>query len=361
MAIIILSALAFAGPVSAPFASHGTASAQTVADDKAALTALYNATDGANWTYKRDWLSDEPLSDWYGVQTDANGRVTGLLLYENNLTGSIPAEVGNLSNLRWMLLYDNRLSGSIPPELGNLSNLESLYLHYNQLSGSIPSQLGNLSDLKVMGLSYNQLSGSVPTQLGNLSSLRGLLLNDNKLSGSIPSQLSDLSNLESLWLKHNQLSGSVPTELGNLSNLESLYLHDNKLSGTLPQSLTNLTTLDTFTFSWTGLCAPSNAAFQSWLRGLPNNLISSGNPFGPNCAGSTPTPEPVPPPTPTVTPTPSPTPEPIPNPGDELLAAYDDNENGRIDDVELGNAIFDYVNGDLSPDDMGTLILLWLG
>jgi Leucine-rich repeat (LRR) protein len=62
-------------------------------------------------------------------------------------------------NLTWLYLYTNQLSGSIPVELGNLSSLGRLYLYTNQLSGSIPVELGNLSSLGRLWLQGNQLTG----------------------------------------------------------------------------------------------------------------------------------------------------------------------------------------------------------
>ena len=70
----------------------GTARAQgPVAADRAALVTLYNATAGANWTNNTNWLSNEALSEWHGVDTDATGRVTELHLSGNELSGAIPA------------------------------------------------------------------------------------------------------------------------------------------------------------------------------------------------------------------------------------------------------------------------------
>ena len=186
LAIVILSTFAFAGSASAPFASHRTASAQTVADDKTALTAFYNATGGANWTNN---------TDWHGVDTNDDGRVITLVLSNNNLTGSIPAEIGKLSNLDVLLLQRNQLTGSIPAEIGNLSELAWLFLQVNQLSGSIPTEIGNLSNLAHLGLGGNQLTGSIPAEIGNLSRLQQLGFEYNELTGSVPAELGNLSNL----------------------------------------------------------------------------------------------------------------------------------------------------------------------
>jgi hypothetical protein len=78
-------------------------------------------------------------------------------------------------------------------------------LSYNQLSGSIPPELGNLANLTELGLSSNQLSGSIPTELGNLANLYYLYLSSNQLSGSIPASLSNLINLWSTNIDYNAL------------------------------------------------------------------------------------------------------------------------------------------------------------
>ena len=105
---------------------------------RAALVALYNATDGDNWYDNTNWLSDAPLGEWYGVDTNDNGRVVELELDDNNLTGELPTELGNLTNLEDLELSDNDLAGQIPPEFGRLSNLDDLNLYTNQLTGTIP-------------------------------------------------------------------------------------------------------------------------------------------------------------------------------------------------------------------------------
>ena len=119
----------------------------TVATDRAALMALYNSTDGANWTTNTNWGSAEPLGMWYRVTTNTAGRVTLLDVSANKLVGTLPAELGDLTNLTSLSLYTNQLSGTIPASLGDLTNLTSLSLYTNQLSGTIPAELGNLTSL----------------------------------------------------------------------------------------------------------------------------------------------------------------------------------------------------------------------
>jgi len=80
----------------------------------------------------------------------------------NQLTGSIPPEIGNLTNLKYLYLDDNELTGSIPSEIGNLTNLTGFYLQDNQLSGIIPDEICNQGDSSP-GLSNNQLCPPYPT------------------------------------------------------------------------------------------------------------------------------------------------------------------------------------------------------
>jgi hypothetical protein len=70
-----------------------------------------------------------------------------LYLDENQLAGTIPSEISNLTNLERLYLHNNQLTGSIPPEIGNLTNLERLSLHVNQLSGEIPEGICELTNL----------------------------------------------------------------------------------------------------------------------------------------------------------------------------------------------------------------------
>ena len=291
-----VSAINSAGAGSASAIATGTTAsappAGPPATDRAALVALYNATGGADWTDNTNWLSDGPLDDWYGVTTDANGRVTELNLGDNDLAGEISAELGNLANLRELRLggpytcrsdgcepkspSGNQLTGEIPSWLGNLSNLERLCLNGNQLTGEIPAELGNLSNLEVLGLGANQLTGEIPSWLGNLSNLERLSLNGNQLTGEIPAELGGLSNLEVLGLFRNQLTGEIPAWLGNLSNLKRLYLSDNQLTGKIPAGLGDLTNLEDLWLRNNQLtgCVPAG------LRDVPNNDIARlGLPF----------------------------------------------------------------------------------
>ena len=171
--------------LSAGLLATGNARAQgTVATDRAALVALYEATGGPTWTINTNWSTAADLSEWHGVTTDATGRVTEVSLSQNMLSGEIPAELGNLTSLERLYASRNMLSGEIPAELGNLTSLQRLFLSRNMLSGEIPAELGDMTSLQRLSLWGNELTGEIPAELGNLVSLEVLYLHENMLSDS---------------------------------------------------------------------------------------------------------------------------------------------------------------------------------
>ena len=189
-------------------------------------------------------LSDNQLTGSIPSEIGNLTNLTYLTLYNNDLTGSIPPEIGNLTNLTELWLSRNELTGSIPPEIGNLTNLTSLWLGSTQLTGEIPVEIGNLTNLEILDLGGNQLTGSIPPEIGNLTNLSELLLYNNQLTGTIPPEIGNLTNLNKLNLGYNQFTGSIPPEIGNLTNLIDLKLRGNQLTGSIPPEIGNLTNLE---------------------------------------------------------------------------------------------------------------------
>ena len=284
--------------------ASGVAEVTVENPDRAALVALYNATDGPNWVDNTNWLSDALLGEWYGVETNASGRVVEIDLsgfwdddnrqyVDHGLVGTIPAEIGNLTDLETLQLDINGLGGTIPPELGSLANLKELGLRRNSLTNLIPPELGLLTELEQLDLAQNNLTGTlprelgflaelqwvsfanngltgpIPSQLGNLANVRVLHLGRNNLSGPIPPGLGSLRNLLQLDLDYNALSGPIPPELGDLGDLTMLDFYSNALTGPIPQTLLQLDRLWLFrTGENEGLCVPGTSTFLSWLRAI---------------------------------------------------------------------------------------------
>ena len=160
------------------------------------------------------WSENVPVSDWEGVIVGGQpARVVGLNLTTSGLTGVIPPDLGELSELSLLHLYGNELVGAVPPEIGRLSSLDTLDLGDNQLTGPIPSELGQLTSLTSLDLSLNQLTGAIPAQLGDLERLEWLVIAENDLTGSVSEILDRLPNLDYVSIEGNQFSGCIPSKL----------------------------------------------------------------------------------------------------------------------------------------------------
>ena len=246
------------------------------AGDRETLAAFYDATGGPEWTDNTNWKSDEPLYTWHGVTTDAEGRVAGIALPDNDVTGPFPTVLESLINLRILELARHQFTGSIPAELGNLAKLERLSLGYvddyidredGGLTGSIPAELGNLANLTHLSLGGNDLTGPIPVALGRLGQLQRLRLSANALTGTIPAELGNLSNLRELYLSRNRLTGPTPASLGRLTRLNTLDLGGNELAaGPIPEWVRNLSGLARLGLSGANVIGP----LPAWLETLPN-------------------------------------------------------------------------------------------
>ena len=254
---------------------------------KEVLTELYEATDGDNWFDKDNWLSDEPLQEWYGVVVHRSSIVK-LNLPDNDLEGEITDSWGSLPHLTTLDLSGNRLTGEIPESFAELTALRVLRIHGNQLTGCVPASLGNRLDIEMSRLgdidfcpdlerqaleafyhatdgpnwveSTNWLTDApladwLGVTLNKDGTVGGLKLVQNRLRGEFPiAALTGLPNLNNLDLrsrrtygdtddyheqKANRFSGGLPPELANIP-LVYLDLSDTGLTGPIPAELGNM-------------------------------------------------------------------------------------------------------------------------
>lgn len=212
--------------------------------DSLALVALYNATGGVNWNIT--WDLNSSMNTWFGVNTNADGRVTSLFLRSNNLIGQLPPEIGALNELTSLSASNNSLTGVIPSEIGQMNSLTSISMYSNSFTGNIPAEIGQLVNLTSLQLYNNSLSGNIPAEISNLEELTFLNLDDNFLSGNIPPQIKALKKLGSLSIQNNNLNGSIPVEIGELTSLTFLSFNNNALSGQLPTEIGELVNLSSF-------------------------------------------------------------------------------------------------------------------
>jgi Leucine-rich repeat (LRR) protein len=282
----------------------GDGSAQVVT--RFSLASFYYSTNGENWVDASNWLSTLDVCDWYTSSINApvcdnEGRFVVLDLKQNNVTGTLPMEIGlltdltsvsirnpsennttflsgrldtmfqaipgaSLTKLTSLSLVGNQFIGGIPTELNTLTLLRTLDLSFNDLFGDVPYQLDALSNLQYVNLSNNKLTGGIPSELfnaatnmidlnlngnvftsvaesiGSLTSLSRLNIGNNELV-VFPSAIMSLSNLQSLDLSNNQFGGPLPSALGAMSNLQELSLQRNDMTGEIPSAIGNLVQL----------------------------------------------------------------------------------------------------------------------
>lgn len=79
-------------------------SSSAPSDERAALVALYNATNGHSWAKNDNWLDGDPCQNkWHGVTCYPDGsHILALALYRNSLNGSVPQSIGNLKRLLYL-------------------------------------------------------------------------------------------------------------------------------------------------------------------------------------------------------------------------------------------------------------------
>ncbi|KAG1355036.1 putative Receptor-like protein EIX1 [Cocos nucifera] len=191
-----------------------------------------------------------------------------LHLQNNSLAGVIPRTVGNLCNLRDFDASENNISGYITGFMEGFprcstKRLQSIDLHNNNLSGPLPSQIGELRSLVYLVVHGNSLSGSIPASLGKLSALSELDLSSNSLNGSIPASLGKLFALSSLDLSSNSLSGALTeAHFANLTKLFHLDLSYNSLTMNVSQDW-----LPPFKAGFIRMAScPLGPKFPPWLR-----------------------------------------------------------------------------------------------
>ncbi|XP_047059132.1 receptor protein kinase-like protein ZAR1 [Lolium rigidum] len=286
-----------------PAATHAlTADGQALLAFKAAV--LRDPTGAlADWNAS----AADPCS-WNGVACDAAGagtrRVVALSLPRKGLVATLPASALPAS-LRHLNLRSNRLFGALPPALvAGATGLRSLVLYENELDGPVPTELGGLPYLQILDLSANSFNGSLPGSILKCRRLRALALGRNNLTGQLPPGFGQqLSALEQLNLSYNRFSAAIPDDIGNLSRLQgTVDLSHNHFSGPIPASLGNLPEKVYIDLTYNNLSGPipQNGALENrgptafmgnpGLCGPPlkNACSPSSNPFVPKDGDSAP-------------------------------------------------------------------------
>ncbi|KAG2556142.1 receptor kinase-like protein Xa21 [Panicum virgatum] len=200
---------------------------------------------------KELWLENNQLDGQ--ITEHLPSGLEKLILASNNLSGTIPTYLANITTLKLFTCLSNNIEGNIPNEFANMRGLKELYVGKNKLSGRFPQFISNLSNLVGFSVAFNDLSGNVPSNFGNsLPNLRLFELGGNYFHGHIPSGLTNASKLNLIDISINEFSGILPSSIGKLSKLSWLNLEGNKLQARnkkdweFMDSLANCTELEMF-------------------------------------------------------------------------------------------------------------------
>jgi hypothetical protein len=204
---------------------------------RASLTDFYKSMRGPDWTFNEDWTTTEPITNWFGLDSDDNDAIAVIVLQENNLEGPIPESFCDLRKLQIANFKNNSITQAIPPTIAQNDILTVLNLCNNQLRGAIPDELGACKQLRELHLEYNNFSGTIPPSFKDLYRLRYLNLESNSMSGLLEDVIfATMPDLEMLDLRGNNFFGELPPSLGNCSKLKRLSLGSNMFMGTIPDS-----------------------------------------------------------------------------------------------------------------------------
>ncbi|KAA8548355.1 hypothetical protein F0562_000039 [Nyssa sinensis] len=202
----------------------------STADDATVMNKLASNLSGA----PSDWTGSN-YCNWTGVNCDSSNRVTSISLASQSLSGSLPSDLNQLTQLKNLALQKNSLSGPLP-SLAKLTSLQSVYLDSNNFT-SIPTDFfTGLTSLQTFSLSDNQnLSPwTIPTDLTQSSSLSTFYVSNANIFGTLPDIFDSFPNLQNLRLSYNNLTGPLPSTFGS-SEIQNLWLNNqlHGLSGTI--------------------------------------------------------------------------------------------------------------------------------
>ncbi|KAJ8763379.1 hypothetical protein K2173_002262 [Erythroxylum novogranatense] len=240
-----------------------------------------------SWNY-----NDKTPCLWNGVTCSEIGgpgtedlfRVTGVVLPNSRLLGSIPPDFGYIEHLRHLDLSNNFLNGSLPDSIFNSTELQVISLSGNEISGEIPESIGQLRSLQLLNLSGNALAGKLPEKLTTLQNLTVLSLRSNYFYGYVPG---GFSSVEVLDLSSNLLNGSLPLDFGG-DHLRFLNISYNTLSGPISlefaKKIPDNATVDLSFNNLTGAIPQSTSLLNQKTESFRGNVDLCGKPLKNICS-----------------------------------------------------------------------------
>ncbi|VEU33797.1 unnamed protein product [Pseudo-nitzschia multistriata] len=160
----------------------------------------------------------------------------------DGLRGTLPTEIGSLSDLTSIRFGIRSFTGTLPSEIG-LTKLSELDFHKSSFTGSLPSEIGLLTNLAKLDFNQSSFTGDLPSEIGLLTQLSELRFYNTSFTGVLPTEIWSLTNVSKIWCGNSTFNGSLPSEIGFLTKLTSLVLFNSGFKGTLPSEIGLLTRL----------------------------------------------------------------------------------------------------------------------
>ncbi|CAK7349215.1 unnamed protein product [Dovyalis caffra] len=168
--------------------SYGTET--DIACLKSIKASVIDTRNYLNSSWNFDNTTEGFICTFLGVECwhPEENRVLNIRLSDMGLKGRFPIGLQNCTSITGIDLSSNELFGSIPQNISNITHFAtSLDLSSNNFSGEIPRGLANCTFLNVLKLDHNRLTGQIPAELGSLHRLKEFSVANNLLSGPIPS------------------------------------------------------------------------------------------------------------------------------------------------------------------------------
>ncbi|KAB1223242.1 Receptor-like protein kinase HAIKU2 [Morella rubra] len=193
-----------------------------------------------------------------------------LQLFQNNLSGQVPAELGDFKKLVNLSLYSNSLTGPLPQKLGSWAQFNYIDVTDNLLNGTIPPDMCKQGTMMELLMLDNNFTGEIPATYANCSTLIRFRVNHNLLSGTVPSGIWGLPNLKIIDITSNNIKGRITSDIKNAEALRTLFVGNNWLSGSLPK----LNSLDLNSNQLSGRIPQSFSSFAGNLLDLSYNGLT---------------------------------------------------------------------------------------
>ena len=177
-------------------------------------------------------------------------NLTGLHISSVNGPAALPACLGQLINLTQLALISNAGLTTLPDSICQLTNLNRLQLGSNGSVTALPACLGQLTSLETLFIAHHHDLTALPDSICQLTNLTVLDIDDNPGLTALPACLGQLANLSELAIGRNAALTALPDSLGQLTNLTGLFIYDNASLTALPDSLSQLTNLTSLRIAW---------------------------------------------------------------------------------------------------------------